>query len=1342
MLKRLFLFIIFLHFILFSSRAAGGGMRFHNYDVSDGLSSNHVNAVIKDRDGYIWLGTSSGLDRFDGYRVVRFQSSASDTTALHDNFVRQLSQDSSGNIYVRAGDEYSVYNPATGLFHRISSADLAAWGTDSRPARMVASGDLLYIAPQKGGMIWRDKDGKFSPIADPSGLLAERCVTSIYPSPERNVLAAVNTEGRLFLADIHQGKVIRTVDPPGPHADTLEDVGVFLDNEGLAWIYSVKGVYIYDTMTRRWRDDLRGLLSYPDYTVSVVRQDSQGRIWIGYDKTGLEVIDKSGSSETYVNDPSDPFSLGNNSVRDIYFDDMDGAWVSTFKRGVAYYNKCEYMFGMTRASDVNCISVRDRSSVWFGTDSEGLGIYDLESGKVSRIPAPELNPESSIVCLLPDDSDALWIGTYKSGLMRYADGKFGHYGHAHGLADDNVWALADAPDGMIYVGMLNGGLQLFSPSAGVVKTWNHLNSGLTTDVITSLRALPDGNLLIGTAYGVFRLDVASDVITEFLTGNTSDKNRLSNLNINQLYIDSRNLLWIATPSGLEMYDMREDRLYNVPLSGSPEYTFVRGVIEDNNGSMWVTVDNLLFNVSLERSADEGYSFRSVAYDERNGLYVGNFNQRSFCRTEGGEILVGGLFGIAHIIPDEIYYNKYPPEVHITGLSTGVQNENIFNTRGDIRLPYSSANITISFATDNFIHPEKTVYFYRLKGQSDEWIELPEGSGSLSFSSLPPGDYILEVRAVNNDGVESAAPAVMAFSVAPPFWRSWWAVLIYLALTAGAVYAISLLIKRNERRKYVEKRKQEEAEHHEELNQLKFKFFTNISHELRTPLTLILSPVDSMLKENPQGRNLARLNTIQSNARRLLYLVNQLLDFRKNEMVGLTFRPAKSDVTSTLRKAFDDFVQQAEQRGISYEFHAPEVYIMDFDADKLSKAVINLLSNAFKFTPDGGAITLSVRENAAASMLDISVADTGSGISEKDRQHIFERFFSASASSSATGTGIGLSMVQEYTKLHNGTVSLEDNKPRGSIFTISIPVVRSVRPDDTGTPAPDEPAETVVADEVAEIPADEAPDAPPEEDKLRVLLVDDNTDLLHFLSGELADEFAVVTARSGDEALEVLSSDKDFSLIVSDIMMPGIDGIELCRRIKSDPATAAIPLMLLTAKEDVGSVVEGLTLGADDYVTKPFDNDILRLRMRKLARLAIAGMRRGLIEPQVTQIEITSLDRKLVDNAVRYVEENMSRCNLSVEELSTELGMSRVHLYKKLLSLTGKPPTEFIRILRLKRACQYLRESQLTVAEIAYKVGFNNPKYFSKYFRDEYGVSPSLFQEREGISESLEGVVNK
>lgn len=638
--------------------------------------------------------------------------------------------------------------------------------------------------------------------------------------------------------------------------------------------------------------------------------------------------------------------------------------------------------------------------------------------------------------------------------------------------------------------------------------------------------------------------------------------------------------------------------------------------------------------------------------------------------------------------------------------------------------------SVSFASDNYNLPEKTQYMYKLEGFNNDWLTLPVGVHNVTFTNLAPGKYVLRVKAINSDGYVGIKEATLGIVVNPPFWMSWWAYLLYAAGLVVVLFLARYRMLKREREKFHLQQIENEVAKNEEINNMKFRFFTNVSHELRTPLTLIISPLEGMLKETTDELQSTRLQLMYRNAQRLLHLVNQLLDFRKGEMSTHQLSLSEGDIISYVHSVCNSFLLMADKKHIQFSFFSGiDTFSMAFDADKVGKIVMNLLSNAFKFTPEGGRVTVMIEHvTGTPDTLEIKIADTGIGISDVDKEHIFDRFYQADHKGveETTGNGIGLSLVRDFVTLHEGEVKVFDNIGTGSVFVIQFPVKHV----ETQVQLPEETGMSVGDEEDREM-KEEVREETGRKDSPLLLVVDDNEDFRIFMRYSLELQYRVKLAVNGNEAWEMMQEELP-DLVISDVMMPQMDGNELCRLIKQDKRTAHIPVILLTARQNTEAKLEGLQTGADDYVTKPFNMTILVLRIRKLIELSrYHRVTQGMIDPAPSEIVITSLDEKLIEKAIKYVEDNMSRTELSVEELSRELGMSRVHLYKKLLQITGKTPIEFIRVIRLKRAAQLLRESQLHVSEVAFEVGFNNPKYFSRYFKDEFGVLPSVYQEKEG-----------
>lgn len=1351
-MKRLLLLVLWVWVACFT--AASHNYMFKHLEVKDGLSNNQVNAIYKDSHGFMWFGTASGLNRYDGYDTRIYRSLKDDGNSLPDSYIEDIQEDATGNLWVRTGAGYAIYNSVSDIFDRNVEGWMWHIGISGNPSTVYIDSEKIFWIYVAGKGIYCYKPGQENAVmvAGTDTLLTEMNITDMTECSEGILLAFGN--GVLACLDREKLNVKWTFDGIASQwgKNQSETFTLFVDSHERVWMYSVEGMWVYHLPKKSW--EVRSVRSDRSNMVRAISQDKYGNIWIGRDQDGIEVIGLDGESVRLMNDPNNERTISNNTVTVLYEDNVGTMWVGTYKKGVSFYNESSFKFGIVDLGDINCVEDGQGDIVWLGTNDRGLVRWNMvtdERKTFSHTADPRSISSDVIVCLLQGRDGRLWAGTFWGGLNCYDGNRFIHYrankDDKNSLAYDNVWALAEDADRNIWVGTLGQGLQCLDPKTGIFTTYSTGNSNLVSDYISSLCVGRNNTLYIGTAAGIAVMDLSTRKIANF-TGTKSGKTTLSNLVINQVYEDSRGLLWLATREGLNVYDPQRDEIHEVPIKSDFSKLLILGITEDDNKGMWVSTGGELINVVLLSDNKTGQiSFRCYTYNDKDGLQTCDFNQRSLKRLHTGEIVVGGLYGLNRFRPDNIKYNRTLPKVMFTGFQ--LFNEDVkvneeyaghvilkeaLNETKEVVLTYKQNVFTVFFASDNYVLPEKTRYLYKLEGFNEDWLTSMSDMHRVTYTNLASGTYELKVKATNSDGYAGTEEACLKIVILPPFWMTPWAYTCYVLLLLGSLFLAFYTVQRRERNKFKIRQMERDAKKNEEVNQMKFRFFTNVSHELRTPLTLIISPLESMMKETADEKWQDKLGMIHRNALRLLNLVNQLLDFRKNEMAGLHLTLSEGDIVAYVRNICSSFLMLSEKKHVHLTFFSAVEWLnMSFDEDKVGKIVMNLLSNAFKFTPNGGRVDVSLEVlKGSPETLEIKVSDTGIGVKDEDKERIFERFYQAEhegEDNHSTGSGIGLSLVRDFVTLHGGAVRVFDNVGSGSVFVVDIPIKHSVV--NVATPLSEEAAEEdAVALEVIGGTNREKEESAGEKKKPLVLIVDDNEDFVAFMKDSLSLYFSIQVAANGQEAWNVIPELKP-DLIVSDLMMPVMDGNELCRRVKTDKHTENIPFVLLTAKQSVENKVEGLTIGADDYVTKPFNMEVLILRMRKLIDLSGKNRLRTKIDPEPSEIAITSLDEKLVENAIKYVEANIARSDLSVEELSHELGMSRVHLYKKLLQITGKTPIEFIRVIRLKRAAQMLRESQQNVSEIAYQLGFNNPKYFSKYFKDEFGVLPSVYQEREG-----------
>ena len=1316
--------------------------QFKHLEVSDGLSNNSVNTICKDRDGFMWFGTATGLNRYDGYTFKIYQHAENDPESLPDNYITDIVEMPDGRFWINTARGYVLFDKEQDCFITDVTGFMKNLESGGVPEQVFVDREGNTCLSVAGEGCYRYKEGgKATFFSYVEHSLPEYGVTQIAECSD-GLLLIYNT-GLLVCLD-HATLAIKwkfdEIKKYIPAGKTIE-FSLFVDRDNCIWAYSLMGIWAYDCGTKSWRTDLTAIWSSrPDVIIHAVAQDIEGRIWVGKDYDGIDVFEKeTGKVTSLVAHDDNGRSLSHNTIYDLYADRDGIMWVGTYKKGVSYYSESIFKFNMYEWGDITCIEQADENKLWLGTNDHGILLWNRFTGKAEPFwRDAERQLPNPVVSMLKSKDGKLWVGTFNGGLYCMNGSQVRSYkeGVGNALASNNVWALVEDDKGRIWIASLGGGLQCLEPSSGTFETYTSNNSALLENNVTSLCWGDDNTLFFGTAnQGVGMMDMRTREIKK--VQGQSGSMKMSNDAVNHVYKDSRGLIWIATREGLNVYDVRRHLFLDLSPVAEAKGSFIAAITEDQERNMWVSTSRKVIRVTVASDGKGSYLFDSRAYNSEDGLQNCDFNQRSIKTLHNGIIVIGGLYGVNVFAPDHIRYNKMLPNVMFTGLSLfdeavkvgqsyggRVLIEKELNDVENVEFDYKQNIFSVSFASDNYNLPEKTQYMYKLEGFNNDWLTLPLGVHNVTFTNLAPGKYVLRVKAINSDGYVGMKEATLGIVVNPPFWMSWWAYLLYAIGLVVVFFLARYRMLKREREKFHLQQIENEVAKNEKINNMKFRFFTNVSHELRTPLTLIISPLEGMLKETTDELQSTRLQLMYRNAQRLLHLVNQLLDFRKGEMSTHQLSLSEGDIISYVHSVCNSFLLMADKKHIQFSFFSGiDTFSMAFDADKVGKIVMNLLSNAFKFTPEGGRVTVMIEHVAGTpDMLEIKIADTGIGISDVDKEHIFERFYQADHKGveETTGNGIGLSLVRDFVTLHEGEVKVFDNIGTGSVFVIQFPVKHV----ETQVQLPPETGISIGEEEDKEI-KEETREETERKDFPLLLIVDDNEDFRIFMRYSLELQYRVKLAVNGNEAWEMMQEELP-DLVISDVMMPQMDGNELCRLIKQDKRTAHIPVILLTARQNTEAKLEGLQTGADDYVTKPFNMTILVLRIRKLIELSrYHRVTQGMIDPVPSEIVITSLDEKLIEKAIKYVEDNMSRTELSVEELSRELGMSRVHLYKKLLQITGKTPIEFIRVIRLKRAAQLLRESQLHVSEVAFEVGFNNPKYFSRYFKDEFGVLPSV-----------------
>ena len=1157
--------------------------QFKHLEVSDGLSNNSVNTICKDRDGFMWFGTATGLNRYDGYTFKIYQHAENDPESLPDNYITDIVEMPDGRFWINTARGYVLFDKEQDCFITDVTGFMKNLESGGVPEQVFVDREGNTCLSVAGEGCYRYKEGgKATFFSYVEHSLPEYGVTQIAECSD-GLLLIYNT-GLLVCLD-HATLAIKwkfdEIKKYIPAGKTIE-FSLFVDRDNCIWAYSLMGIWAYDCGTKSWRTDLTAIWSSrPDVIIHAVAQDIEGRIWVGKDYDGIDVFEKeTGKVTSLVAHDDNGRSLSHNTIYDLYADRDGIMWVGTYKKGVSYYSESIFKFNMYEWGDITCIEQADENKLWLGTNDHGILLWNRFTGKAEPFwRDAERQLPNPVVSMLKSKDGKLWVGTFNGGLYCMNGSQVRSYkeGVGNALASNNVWALVEDDKGRIWIASLGGGLQCLEPSSGTFETYTSNNSALLENNVTSLCWGDDNTLFFGTAnQGVGMMDMRTREIKK--VQGQSGSMKMSNDAVNHVYKDSRGLIWIATREGLNVYDVRRHLFLDLSPVAEAKGSFIAAITEDQERNMWVSTSRKVIRVTVASDGKGSYLFDSRAYNSEDGLQNCDFNQRSIKTLHNGIIVIGGLYGVNVFAPDHIRYNKMLPNVMFTGLSLfdeavkvgqsyggRVLIEKELNDVENVEFDYKQNIFSVSFASDNYNLPEKTQYMYKLEGFNNDWLTLPLGVHNVTFTNLAPGKYVLRVKAINSDGYVGMKEATLGIVVNPPFWMSWWAYLLYAIGLVVVFFLARYRMLKREREKFHLQQIENEVAKNEEINNMKFRFFTNVSHELRTPLTLIISPLEGMLKETTDELQSTRLQLMYRNAQRLLHLVNQLLDFRKGEMSTHQLSLSEGDIISYVHSVCNSFLLMADKKHIQFSFFSGiDTFSMAFDADKVGKIVMNLLSNAFKFTPEGGRVTVMIEHVAGTpDMLEIKIADTGIGISDVDKEHIFERFYQADHKGveETTGNGIGLSLVRDFVTLHEGEVKVFDSIGTGSVFVIQFPVKHV----ETQVQLPPETGISIGEEEDKEI-KEETREETERKDFPLLLIVDDNEDFRIFMRYSLELQYRVKLAVNGNEAWEMMQEELP-DLVISDVMMPQMDGNELCRLIKQDKRTAHIPVILLTARQN-------------------------------------------------------------------------------------------------------------------------------------------------------------------------------
>ncbi|WP_020529379.1 hybrid sensor histidine kinase/response regulator transcription factor [Flexithrix dorotheae] len=1362
-------------------------LKFNRLSIENGLSQNNINCILQDNKGFMWFGTWEGLNKYDGHKFSVFKSDPADSTSLSDIVVTTLFEDSKGNLWVGTRDGLNLFNRYQNNFSRYNVDEGNPYSLNGNYITSIEEDGEghIWVGTEEGlnkfdSVSQTFQRINFSQLAGQNADLdTARNIYSLLRDSHEQLW--IGTDKGVFILNSKNGTLQNTLNINNGLAKTLVNT-ITEDSQGNIWLGTEKnGIIIYNlyeksVLSLRYQPEEQNSLSHN--SIRAIIEDSNQKVWVATDGGGLNLFDKKHHAFTrFGHEVNNPYSLQSNALKCL-FEDRDGnIWVGALAwGGLCYANPSRQYFkhyrpGFPNKNSLNNGAVngfyeRENGDIWIATDGGGINLFQKKENSFEHFKHDPFDTKSlssnKVLDLLEDFEGNLWAATWDGGLNKKEKGseKFIRYlpgsGEQKGnISSEHIWSIFEDSEKNLWIGTFGRGLSLYDRKNDAFISFEGCQDSLpgNGNHIISIYEDRQNNLWVGTlGDGLKTFDKANGLVLD--VDMVSDSSEISSIvnDVWVIYEDASNNLWLGTSSGLKKYNRKTKILNSFSIEDGLPNNVVYGILEDYSGKLWLSTNKGLscFN-PLTRQ------FRN--FDSGDGLQSNQFIQGSYFKGKSGKMYFGGINGFTVFKPEEIKVNPKIPKVVVTDfqlfnkpVEIGGENSPLkkhISETNEITLLHCQNVFSFEFAALNFTPTQKSRYEYKMENLDENWIE----SGTrrfVSYTNLAPGEYVFRVKACNNDNIWNEAGTSIKITILPPPWKTWWAYLGYFLLSVTILVIARRQIIYKERLKNQFRLKDIETHKLQELSELKSKFFTQVSHEFRTPLSLILGPLRSLKSGTFKGDVNLQYNIMTRNAQKLLNLINQLLDISKLESGNMQLSIGKGNLISFIRPLVDTFENTAKLKNLNFSFHADTLSFQAyFDGDKVEKVLTNLLSNALKFTGREGSIRFEVntknidwnnyvlRENWQKNdnlFVEFIIQDSGIGIPEKAIPHIFDRFYQAEKQGEYRkneGSGIGLALTKELVELHKGKIRVKSKEGEGTTFSILLPVGKEHYSS----------AELVqfkhqnycVSNfanilEDTEIGFDDDVVKNKKSSALpKLLIVDDNADMRTFLKNALKEKYQILEARNGMAGL-VLARKKHPDLIITDLMMPEIDGQELCHQIKGDDKTDHIPVILLTAKTGERSKMESLKNGADDFITKPFDLVELELKIKNLLEL------KKRVEEKVEQeqviytekVSVNSVEEKFLQKAIEIVESHKSDPNFNAEAFIKEFGMSRSQIHRKIKAITHKSVIEFIRSYRLQFAKQLIEQNYGNISEIAFEAGFNSPSYFAECFKKEFGVSPSEF----------------
>ncbi|RPI75774.1 MAG: hybrid sensor histidine kinase/response regulator [Ignavibacteriales bacterium] len=1389
-IKLILFFVVLLHTFHFSQE-----VRFKHLTINNGLSQNAVFAILQDHKGFMWFGTKDGLNRYDGYSFRVYQHNSFDSTSISDNYISFLFEDSHGTFWIgtlsgglnrfkRESDtfEHIHYNLSSSL--NINESEILSIAEDSY--------DHLWIGTRGEGL-FRLSFNKDKISGSKQFLQNNNEVNSL----SNNVISAlcVDSEGTLWVGtenglnkyipsnESFLRYEINTKNPEAPYSPLEKSIsGIYESSEKELWLGSLSGIVKFDRRSGTYKlyPHQYEIFRYGWGNIKNIIEDFSGKLWLATPGMLMSFDPATNSYEYFKNDPLNSQSISYNSISSGYVDKTGILIFGTSGMGINFYDPKANRFSTlyrkkepsSRITGFSIRSILDEGNGFVYISTDILYRWNRKTGELKSYETSSNNLDAfgntGPWSIIKSSDGKLWTATTeglymvdprKENIKQY---KFNPV-NPNGLPQKGIYTVFEDNEKKIWIATENYLSRLINGEDGTFQNFRYQSGPAYNEQVRPvIYQDKKGIFWLGTKDGLVRFDYQN---SKFKTFRNDPKNpsSINNNLIKSLCPDPfqpENFIWIGTAGGgLNRFNVEEETFIHFTERDGLPNNVVYGILPDEAGNLWLST-----NKGLSKFNPQTNAFRN--YDVRDGLQSNEFNTGAYFKSKTGEMFFGGINGLNYFFPDKIKDNPFKPHLVFTSLkvgdriistkdSSGILHKTISETE-KIILPYDYEVVTFEFASLDYSSPEKNQYAYKLKNFNDNWI-YPGSVRTATYTNLSPGEYIFHVKGSNNDGIWNEEGIKLTLIITPPWWNTWWAYILYGILFISGLYWIRRYELNRINLKNQLKLEKVETDTLRKLDHVKSNFFANISHEFRTPLTLILGQVESVMSSGIEIKEKTKLQVANRNARRLLTLINQLLDLSKLEAGSMELKAEQHNIVSFLKSLFFSFESLAESKKITLKFESEfENIPVVFDPDKMEKVFYNLVSNAFKFTESGeiriiinlpvsrhSVPTLSGSESRSAiadakqmlkqvqhekspSFVEIIIKDTGIGISSDRLSNIFDRFYQVDSSSTREheGTGIGLALTKELVDLHKGKITVNSREGEGTEFIITFPLGDLSK----------EKAELSMEEshsgnnEISETNPASGITYPESEKKEIILIVEDNSDVRSYIREQLEMDYQVIEASNGEDGISKAQSGIP-DLIVTDVMMPKMDGYQFSKQIRGDEKTSHIPIVMLTAKAALDDKIEGLETGIDAYLTKPFSAKELRVRIKNLIyqreQLRKRFSKSTVIKP--SEVSAISVDQEFLQKVIMIIEKHFDDEKFGVDPLAEEVFMSVSQLNRKLNALVDQPAGQLIRSLRLQRAADLLKQNAGSVAEICYKVGFNDQAYFSRAFKKQFGVSPSEYK---------------